>query len=232
MTNIFFQNGMNNNIAKALESAKLIKQTTGAKQDVGLIINQTGDIVNDIGEFIKPSLTLTDALNGEVYQQLIEKNPNNKTLLITHSAGNKDLERGAKILKANGVNLNNQIEVFSIGSPLSKNRLNKTLTDVGINLIGQYNNILDPVTNPKSWGVGATGLAIGAGIYGASSGIGMVTTGTGLEALFTGLIGGGIGGGIGAYNLKIQHPLEKYVNKDFKNVKTDMTNWVKNNPVK
>lgn len=231
MTHIFFQNGMQNNYDSALASAKLIKELTN--QDVGLIVNSTAGsqsnqagYLNDVSEYLPSTLYLKDALTGEVYQQIAaNSNSNTKSLIIMHSAGNEDARKSAEILKLNNVNLNNKIDFISVGSPISQAKLQNSLTPVGGNLIGQYNNILDPVTNSKTWAaLGVTSLGVGA-YYGATVGIGMTATGTGLEAFGSGLVGGGaIVGGI-----KFQHPFEKYFNKDFKNLKTDIKSWSENN---
>ncbi len=227
MAKIFFQNGMDNNYQTALASAKLIQDLTG--QDVGLIVNSTGGIGNDISEYLPTDLYLKDALNGEVYQQ-IANNSDGKNLVIMHSAGNNDAYQAAKILKLNNVNLNGKIDFISVGSPISTSSLRNALGEVGGSVIGGYNNILDPVTHSKTWAVGALTLAGAGASYGATVGIGTTSTGSGLESFFTGLIGGGIGGGIGLTSLKLQHPFETYFNKNFKGLASDIQQWTTQNP--
>ncbi|MFM2200055.1 MAG: hypothetical protein RL769_108, partial [Pseudomonadota bacterium] len=90
MTNIFFQSGMQNNYITAAKSASLISDETS--RGVGLIVNNSAGInklsgfFGDVSEYLPNTLTLTDALNGEVYQQ-IANNGNQKNLIIMHSAG-------------------------------------------------------------------------------------------------------------------------------------------------
>ena len=235
-TNIFFQNGMENNYQQAKESANLLKKLTNNKE-IGIIANKTGEKlfglpIDDIKEYLPNSLTLKDALNAEIYQQIAENTPKNKkSLIITHSAGNEDAIKAAKALKLNNINLNNKIDIISVGSPKSNKTLKQHLEPVGINIKKSYNNPLDPVTHPKTWMAGTATLLIAGTVYGATTGAAMSTVGGGLEAYFTGLIGGGIGGGIGYTNLKIQHPFQSYLNKNFKDLSTDIKDWSKMNPV-
>ena len=280
--NIFFQNGNSSQkgIAIANVAVNLIEQKINRK--VGLIIkNITNQNLVDELEFtsnkatrsrskfadqanlrkhLPNTLTLTDALNGEVYQQ-IANNGNKKNLIIMHSAGNKDAIKSAQVLALNNVNLNNNIDFISVGSPLSNSQLKEVIEPIGGNVIGSYNNWLDPVTHSKTWAVGAGSLFIGGAIYGAAYGttIGLNATsgiGAGMEvstplhAFFSyglkltaiaaggaagGAVGGAVGGaagfGTGYYNLQIQHPFNTYFNKDFKNLKIDIKKWSDNNPI-
>ena len=234
MTNIFFQSGMQNNYITAAKSASLISDETSRR--VGLIVNNSAGInklsglFGDVSEYLPSTLTLTDLLNGEVYQQ-IANNGNKKNLIIMHSAGNKDAIKSAQVLALNNVNLNNNIDFISVGSPLSNSQLKEVIEPIGGNVIGSYNNWLDPVTNSKTWAVGAGIIFIGGVIYGVSAGISATLSGSGLEAYFSGLIGGGIGGAICLYNIKLHHPFDNYFNKDFKNLKVDIKKWSDNNPI-
>ena len=234
MTNIFFQSGMQNNYITAAKSASLISDETS--RGVGLIVNNSAGInklsgfFGDVSEYLPNTLTLTDALNGEVYQQ-IANNGNQKNLIIMHSAGNNDAIKSAQVLALNNVNLNNNIDFISVGSPLSNSKLKEVIEPIGGNVIGSYNSMLDPVTHPKTWVLGTAGL-FGAGIiYGASAGASATLSGSGLEAYFSGLIGGGIGGGTMLYNIKLNHPFDNYFNKNFKDLKADIKNWSDNNPI-
>jgi hypothetical protein len=163
-TYIFFQSGMNNNYRSAAKSAGLIQDATAQK--VGLIVNNTNPksgIKGDIFEYLPNQLTLKDALNGEAYQQIIKNNPNSKNLVIMHSAGNEDAIKAAKILRMQNVNLDNKIDFISVGSPVSVKQLQTALRPIGGNLIGQYNNWSDPITNSKTWVAGTLAL-FGAGL--------------------------------------------------------------------
>ena len=242
-TNIFFQNGMDNNFQTSLASANLVSALTG--RPVGLIVNNTANITNDIYEYLPTELVLRDALNSEIYQRLDNYNlaRNQNSLILTHSAGNNDIMKASQTLQLTNTALNNTINVMSIGSPISYNKLNEQLLPSGISLLGQYNNWKDPVTHSKVWGTVAVGsLAVGLTtgvIYGTTTGVSiganMAATGTGLEALFTGVIGGAVGGAPAATGyslLKLQHPFEKYYNNNFNNLKTDIKNWAEQNPVR
>jgi hypothetical protein len=229
MTKIFFQNGMDNDYKSAAKSAALIEQITG--QQVGIIVNSTNpklSIGGDLLEYLPSGLYLKDVLNGEVYQQ-IASDTNGRNVVIMHSAGNEDAIKSAKILKLSNANLSGNIDFISVGSPRSLNDLKSALAPVGGNVTKQYNNWKDPVTHSKTWAIGASGLFVAGAYYGATVGIGATTTGNGLEAFGSGLIGGGIGGGAIVGGIKIQHPFEAYFNKDFKGLQTDIKNWAKEN---
>ncbi|MBT4922124.1 MAG: hypothetical protein HON23_03830, partial [Rickettsiales bacterium] len=97
-----------------------------------------------------------------------------------------------------------------------------------------YNNPLDPVTHSKTWIVGTLGLTTGAVIYGA----GAASTGVGLEAYFSGLIGGAAAGAAagtaagtaGLASLKIQHPFDNYLNNNYKGLSSKIKQWSLDNP--
>ena len=243
MLNIFFQNGMDNNFKTASDSAQIISKDI--RRDVGLIVNKTGStVIDDVFEYLPDSLYLKDALNGEVYQR-IANNGNQKNLIITHSAGNEDLIKGLKVLASQNIDLKGKIDVLSVGSPKSFNNIKQTADKVNVNIIKQYNNILDPVTNAKTWIAGTLGLTAGLAIYGGMVGVNIASTQaainstatTSLGAFFNGLIGAGIGAGVGAVvgggsilsGIKFQHPFEKYYNKDFNNLQSDIIDWSSKN---
>ncbi|NCA29028.1 MAG: hypothetical protein EBS92_07160 [Proteobacteria bacterium] len=190
--NIYFQNGDSSQkgIAIANVAVNLIEQKIGRK--VGLIIkNLTNQNLVDELEFTSSEatqpqskfadeanlrkylpniLTLKDALNGEVYQQ-IANNGNQKNLIIMHSAGNEDAIKSAQFLALSNINLNNNIDFMSVGSPKGNSALKQALEPIGANLLGSYNNWLDPVTHSKTWAVGAGSLFIAGAVYGASVGL-------------------------------------------------------------
>lgn len=240
-TNIFFQNGMMNNYKTAGEIASLVSQSTN--RPTGMIVNNTGGAVDDVFEYLPNELVLRDALNGEIYQQIDRFNleNNQRSLIITHSAGNNDNMKGNQVLQLTNTRVST-IDVMNVASPISQSRMQQNLDQTGMNIIGTYNNWKDPVTNSKTWGAVATGslfagLTVGV-VSGVSTGASMATTGSGLEAIFTGVMGGAAGGAAGAvpattgyFLLKFQHPYTSYHNKDFKGLKTDIGNWAKDNPV-
>jgi hypothetical protein len=235
-TNIFFQNGMMNNIQTANEIGSMLEKAVG--RQVGLIINSTGGI-DDVTEFLPNQLYLKDALNGEVLQQIAVNTPDYyKNLVLLHSAGNEDVIKAAAVLRLNKVNLNNKIDFISAGSPKSAKELQKALEPIGGNLIAQYNTILDPVTNSKAWVVGTSTLLIAAAMYGAGLGSNATATGTGLQSYFSGGLGGALGGAIGGalgfgsgyYLLDKNHPFVNYFDNDFKGLQTDIKNWSQQNP--
>jgi hypothetical protein len=235
---------MMNNAKSANEIGQLLEKNLGIP--VGLIINSTGG-ADDVTEFLPNQLYLKDALNGEVYQQIVANNPNTKNLVIMHSAGNEDATKAAAALNLNQVNLSNQIDFISVGSPKSIKQLEAALSPVGGNLVGQYNSLLDPVTQSKAWVVGSSSLFIGGLVagatYGASVGAanGITPTATGLEAFFAkgvfltkvaagGAAGGAAGFGSGLYLLNNNHPFVNYFNKDFKGLQSDIKSWSAANP--
>lgn len=231
MLNIFFQNGMDNNYQTAKNSADLIKNNIN--QDVGLIINKTsGSEIGDLIEYLPNQLYLKDVLNGEVYQAIANNN-NERNLVILHSAGNEDMIKATKYLATQNINLNNKIDFISVGSPQSRYNVQQAANGVNASLIGSYNNILDPVTNAKSWVAGTGTLFVGGLVYGIAAGAGSAATGTGLEAYFSAGLGAAAGGaagfGPGLGLLKFQHPFEAYYNKNFKNLSSDINNWSKAN---
>ncbi len=229
--NIFFINGMDNNYKSALASANIISQATN--RPIGLIVNNTGGIINDAMEYLPENLYLKDALNGEVFYQIAQNTPDNaRNLFIMHSAGNNDVYQAARTLKLNNQSLENKLDFASVGSPISASQIRRALEPVGGNLVGHYNNWKDPVTHAKTWGVGALGLAGAGVVYGTTVGIASTVSGTGLEAFGSGLIGGGIGGGAIVGGIKLQHPFERYYNNNFQDLQTDIKNWAIQNPVR
>ena len=214
-TNIFFLNGMDNNFKTALDSANLIENLTGQK--VGLIVNNTGGLKSDIAEFLPNQLYLKDALNGEALQQINNQSSNQKNLIIAHSAGNEDIRKSAEILAMNNVKLNN-IDFISVGSPISKNTLQKALAPVGINVVGQYNNWKDLVTNFKTWAVGTVVFGTVLAVVGSEVGLSsmpILSSSSSYETFFNTVLGAGVGAGVvgfklGKYNLQLQHPFSTY----------------------
>ncbi len=224
-TNIFLQNGMFNNFKTVGDISNLISQATN--RPTGAIVNNTG-MTDDIFEYMPNELVLRDALNGEVYQQIDQHNlaNNQRTLIIAHSAGNNDNMKGNQVLQLTKTKVST-IDVMNVASPISQNRMRQNLDQTGMNILNTYNNIWDPVTNGKTWGVGV----LGAGVLAAKA-AGMYTAATsGLELYFTGTMGAGAAGTAGYLSLKFQHPYSSYHNKDFKGLRTDIGNWAQENPV-
>ena len=77
--------------------------------------------------------------------------------------------------------------------------------------------------------------SLAGGVYGsqimASLGMSSAAMQTGIGKVAQVAVGGGIGGGITLYNLNFQHPYTSYHNKDFKGLRSDISNWAKQNPV-
>ena len=232
--NIFFQNGMDNTFQQAVSSANLIANLVGYKPNgVGIIVNKTGGLGKDVIEFLNPTINLNGVLTGEYLQKIAEYNPNNKVLNVGHSAGNKDIIEAANYLKLNGVNFNGTVDYMSVGSPKSIAELQKALNPVGINVIGQFNHPFDPVVHPYIWGGGVVGMGVAGGAAGIAGLMPFLPTATtGIGTFFNVAIGGGIGGGIGAYSLNVNHPFERYSKSDYKGMNEFIQNWAKENPNK
>ena len=228
-TNIFFQNGMMNNYKTAGEIATLISETTN--RPTGMIVNNTG-MVDDVLEYIPDDLALRDALNGEVYQQINQYNleNNQRSLIITHSAGNNDIMKGNQALQLMDAKVST-IDVMNVASPISQSKMQRNFDQTGMDLIGRYNNWKDPVTNSKTWGVGI----IGTGILAAKLSGSYIAANSGLQLMLNYTAGASAGilasSATGSLLLKYQHPYASYHNKDFEGLKTDISNWAKQNPV-
>jgi filamentous hemagglutinin len=140
-TKIVMVTGMNNDA----KDAENIQKNILSKDfnNVGLINNQTDKtfgVVGDVVEWIPNSLTTKDVLTGEMLQRL---SPN--TLVITHSAGNPDID------KANQANYLVGAQTpylhYSVASPESATKLQASDSKVGATFIKQTNNPHDPVAN-------------------------------------------------------------------------------------
>jgi filamentous hemagglutinin len=204
-TFIYFQNGMDNATPDALASSQLIQNLL--KRPVGNIINDTQGILNDVAEYLPNYLETKDILNEYTYRKLNAKGQ--PTLIVTHSAGNEDMY---KALTAGALYQHQypNLSFITVGSPRSQNELHQTINHAGAQHLAHIGDWRDPVTYPKT-AIGTTAFLTGAGVV-----IGtalMPAASSILATYFYGLVGGGVGGVIGAYSLHRYHPFASYMHK-------------------
>jgi hypothetical protein len=240
---IYYQNGMQNNEKDVQKGVDLLSKLT--KQEVGIIHNDTNGMLADTAEYLEQNLTIKDILNAKKYEEIANNGQQN--LLVSFSAGNEDLAKAMQVLKLEKRNLNNKIDLISIASPVKITKLEKYAQNVGLNVIGQYNDWKDPVVNAKTWVAGALGLTVGGailgGVVGGSAGakLGLdLTAKTGLEVIFNmglkgtiimagGAAGGAAGFGGSKYSLQKHHSLANYICKNIQNVQGEIVKWSKSN---
>ncbi len=220
-TRVYFANGMENSMPEAKQNAKAIEKLINLP--VGVIVNDThglfgdGKGVGDIPEYLQNHYTKKDILNEYTYRK-INNEAKGKVLIITHSAGNEDINKALSLGYKEGYTYPN-IQLISAGSPLSKSKLKNTLSSAKANLVGQVNDWKDPVTHSKTVGAGVIGLGL-VGAYFAPeisiSAIGLAgKTAIGQFAGGAAGVAAGVGVGagttIGAVNLF--HPFKSYLKK-------------------
>ena len=149
-TKIYFANGMDNDKQSAKESINLIKNIV--HQPVGLILNDTHGIKDDTKEYLDSSYKMKDIPNEYTYRK-INNEAKDRVIIITHSAGNEDINKAISLGVKEGYTYP-KLNVISVGSPLSKSKLSNTLKSAKANLIGQVNDWRDPVTHSKTVGAG------------------------------------------------------------------------------
>ena len=149
-TKIYFANGMDNDKQSAKESINLLQNIV--HQPVGLILNDTHGIEGDTKEYLDSSYKMKDILNEYTYRK-INNEAKDKVVIITHSAGNEDINKAISLGVKEGYTYP-KLNVISVGSPLSKSKLSNTLKSAKANLIGQVNDWRDPVTHSKTVGAG------------------------------------------------------------------------------
>ena len=141
-SNIYFHNGLMTNTSKSLQNSKQIELITNKKTN--LIHNNTNTLISDLAEYSAP-LKTKDILTAKIYSTIAKEDSN--ATIITHSAGNNDALKAMQILALDQQNLNNQLNIISLGSPISRESLTNAGNKVGVNIINQYNHKNDPVTN-------------------------------------------------------------------------------------
>jgi hypothetical protein len=67
-----------------------------------------------------------------------------------------------QVMQLEGRKLDHPIDVISVGSPRGKRDLEALRERTGFGTIRQYNDWKDPVTNPKTWFLGAAAITVGA----------------------------------------------------------------------
>jgi len=214
-TRIYVQTGMNTKPEDALKNAQALSKLLG--EPVGVIVNSTQGLPNDVQEYLPKAPSLKDALNEYTYQTL---NQQGGKMVVMHSAGNEDANKALQL----GQTLGHQygdLSFISLGSPVSDSIMRQGVTQSQAQYLGQVNDWRDPVTNPTLWVAGTGALLISGAIAGTI--LAPATGGGSLGVYFTTLAGGGIGGGIGLYGINNYHPLDKYIAKP--QAQSIMFNW-------
>ena len=224
---IYYQNGMQNTRADAESGVQLLAKL-GQWDSVTALHNNTDGTVGDILEYLPNDLSTKDVLNAHQYTKIAK----NGGTVVAFSAGNEDAYKAMRVLALQGKTLDNQVNLVSVGSPVSKGKLQRASDQAGVTFVGQYNDWKDPVTNSKTWMAGAGGLFIGGLFVGGyvATDILMtsVATNTAIGGYFKGLVGvgvggsvgGGIGGSIGIKNLSSYHSFERYLEDDVNGIRT------------
>jgi hypothetical protein len=220
---IYYENGIKNTEKDAEKGGAFLSKIIGfSEEEVGIINNKTHGLLPDLIEYKNP-LDRKDILNAYAYEKISQNGEHN--LIVMFSAGNKDALKAMEVLKLENRSLGGKVDFLSVGSPIGKKELTKAAEKVGANIIGQYNDWKDPVTNPKTWIAGIAVLGIGGAVAGAVTGVGAVpvlTAKTSLEAFFNTVITGaaaGVGAGVvGKYNLTKYHSFESYLDRNVKEV--------------
>jgi len=219
-TKVYFANGMDNTLKDAKKSVANLEEIV--KQPVGIILNDTHGLfgdnkgVGDIPEYLNNRYTKKDILNEYTYRK-INNEAKGKVLIITHSAGNEDINKALSLGYKEGYTYPN-LNLISAGSPLSKSKLKNTLTSVKANLIGQVNDWKDPVTHSKTVGAGVIGLGLLGAYYGARYMPVLIPTAniltkTSLGKFLIGVGSAGVGAGVGATGIILNHPFKSYLKK-------------------
>lgn len=214
-TRVYFANGMDNTSEQSKASAIAISELI--KQPVGSIINSTDGIANDTKEYINSSYSIKDILNEYTYRK-INDTATSLVTIITHSAGNEDLNKAIGLGVKEGYSYPN-LQVISVGSPVSTSTLSKTVSSANGTFVGQVNNWKDPVTYSKTAATAAiasTAFGVYKGVTtGVAIGVGAGVTVGPLETFFYGGLGGAVGGavgfGSGLYGIQNYHPFGIYL---------------------
>lgn len=220
---IIFQNGMSTDAKKVKEGILKLAEVTGKEVDeIGMMHNNTDGLGGDLMEYGAEGIRTKDVVNAK-YLEKLSKN-GEKNLIVAHSAGNKDVKKAMDVLALEGKQIEN-VDVMSVGSPVGEKELKKSASKVGVNIVGQYNNKLDPITHPKTWVAGTAVSAATLGVAGAAFGVSMVGVGASQMA---GYGAGLVGGGMILTNLAVQHPFNAYVDKNYNGLVDDIQQWQKN----
>jgi hypothetical protein len=238
---IAYMNGMKNTNENAKAGANLIEGLSN--MSTSIIHNNTDGIGGDFKEYISEGLSTKDVLNAKMIQDMSKTETPHQTI-IAFSAGNEDLYKAMRVMQLEGRKLEHPIDVISVGSPRGKGDLEESGKQTGFGDIRQYNDWKDPVSNPKTWLLGATAITVGAAYSAAvvaptftSAAASSATfTGTaamldrfytvGGRALFvSGTVGGTVGGVGGAaligskLALKHYHSFDGYLSRNVRGVR-------------
>ena len=163
---IYYQNGMNNNLDDALAGRALLN-TFFPNENVGLIHNKTGGLMDDVAEYLPNGLAKKDVVLAHMYTKLSEKSGDN--LVVTFSAGNEDIKKAMRVMALDGRSANHKISVISAGSPVGLKALQKVAEPVGITIRSQHNTLKDPITWGPAGMIGAAAVAsVPVGVYTAA----------------------------------------------------------------
>ena len=168
-------NGMNNNEEGVQKGAEELSNVVG--EEVSVIHNDTEGLAEDMLEYLPDSYELKDVLNAKY---LSDRSQEEEINIVAFSAGNEDL-KALGVMSLEDKSLGHNMNVYSVGSPVSTRDLNKAASKVdGEISVLQYNDWKDPVSNPKTWVGLTTVTALGGATLGVTSvGLGTATTAIG-----------------------------------------------------
>ena len=227
---------MLNNVEMAKGSARYLSELMG--EEVGIINNMTHGLGKDVREYSSP-LGTKDVLTAYEYEKISKTE--GRHLVLMHSAGNEDGYKALKILDLEKRNLEGKVDFMSVGSPRSKKDLEGIAEKVGGKLIGQYNDIRDPVPNLMTHSAAVLSFSVATTLLGTATGLALAppTGGTSAGIVFSGFIGAGVGAGVGgSVGLKLintYHSFDKYLDNNIKEVDTKqgikeaLKNWKEKN---
>ena len=163
MPQLIYINGVKNTRKDAEETAHHLARTY--QVPVHTLHNNTEGLGGDIAEYIQGNYQVQDVLNAK---QIHDIQKTDQTLIVAHSAGNRDLEKALDINNRLGNRLDN-LSILSIGSPVPKKRLEQAAEGTKVQQTEQVNDWRDPVTwHPAVQGTAVVAPAV-AGAVGAST---------------------------------------------------------------
>ena len=152
-----YMNGMNNNEEGVQKGAEELSNVVG--EEVSVIHNDTEGLAEDMLEYLPDSYELKDVLNAKY---LSDRSQEEEINIVAFSAGNEDLKKALGVMSLEDKSLGHNMNVYSVGSPVSTRDLNKAASKVdGEISVLQYNDWKDPVSNPKTWVAGGAVAAVG-----------------------------------------------------------------------
>ena len=206
--------------SKEIDTAGYVDSLKGRK--VGYIHNDTEGLIKDAAEYIPSYINKQDIIYAKQLQKIAESG-DAKKLLITHSASNGGIYKGARAGALMGMDYGG-IDVMSVGSPVSLKKLKPVVEEVGINVIGQYNDVRDPVT----WGpVGMSAAMVGAGVVAVVAAPSVLPS----LGLYTIPAAGAAGAGaVEAIGIHKYHGIDSYIDRNQNGLRDAINTWSAENP--